>query len=741
MNTTKVDEQLSPRDFVERLCLVKTSDCHIDASAVTPGNEVAAYQLWPALIFNSYKELQHELKEAVSNDKRTIGKITVDFTKLCRTNPKKFKASAEYGIAYLLGRGKSQSSLLFVPKNSEGEIEPDNNNVFDYFAHVDEMEQGKGFCGSEQFQEAYTIAQNRMEASLDNSDSESSPSPAKVNVEVKKERTKAATMTTINSAKKTTFTTGPKTFMDEDVEYSPNLRRKKEMEENEKKVASVGLPTKRKSPRRSDETNEDESVENEASLPMKSVEFTGQGEAVSSPEKPYSDEDDHSETQSEAFCNKDESNIRKSNRASPVLERNCSWAEMYTQMLADGWSYMTGNGLVEWYYLHPTCKGMKKTELMRDKVEGRDYFTSEEKLKTYARLNLGWRAGRAECMELCKSNSPKDAEMADRIKKRKRGPTIKQQQVAKQVEVKPASKAKGGITKSKETNKHTVDVPHPNSPSEESAESRFSQSQGDPFHFDSEILEEPTVSEVGEKSTNKKKKASKRLKFSPPEEEEGSSSSPSSSENSAIGGSGSGSDSSSHQSPVDAAYQVLASKDAWALLMDRFGFTYVGGKYCLPGKENRPHKDSSAVEGMNYFTRLEELRKHLCAYGLPELKKNKYLSEEEVYHLGQWVRYANVVGLGDARKIDPNDVGEINFREAWTMLLKLGLKWSGTAYIYPNADPSQPPLRFERQQDFIVHLARFGIPHVDGIQQNEALDSDERFMLDLHIANTEVDSL
>ena len=737
MNTTKVDEQLSPKDFVERLCLVQTSDDHIDISAVTPGNEVAAYQLWPALIFNSYKELQHELKEAAVTDKRTIGKITIDYTKLCRTNPKKFKAPEEHGIAYLLGRGKSQSSVVFVPKNSEGEIEPDNHHVFDYFAHVDEMEQGKGYCGSEQFQEAYTIAQNRLEASLDNS--ESSPSPAKVNVEVKKERTKAATMTTINSAKKTTFTTGPKTFMEEDVEYSPNLRRKKEMEEESKqRVASVG---KRKSPRRSDETNEYESmsVENEASLPMKSVEFTGQGEAVSSPEKPYSDEDDHSETQSEAFCNKNESNIRKSKRASPVLERNCLWAEMYNHMISDGWSYLKGNDLVEWYYLHPTCKGMKKTELMRDKKEGEDYFTSEKDLKTYARLNLGWRAGRAESMELCKSDSPKDAEMADRIKKRRRGPTIKQQQVAKQVEVKPASKAKGGITKSKETAKHTINLPHPNSPSEESAESRFSQSQDDPFHFDSEIFEEPIVSEVGGKPTNKKKKASKRLKFSPPEEEE-KISSPSSSESSATGGSSSGSDSSSNQSPVDAAYQVLRSKDAWTLLMDCFGFTYYGKYHCLPGKENRPHKDSSAVEGINYFTRLEELRKHLCAYGLPELKENAYLSEEQVDHLGQWVRYANVVGLGDARKIDPNDVGEISFLEAWAMLKKLGLKYT-TAYLYPNPDPSQPPLRFERQQDFIVHLARFGIPHVDGIKQNEALDREERFMLDLHIANTEVDSL
>ena len=156
-----LDKVLAAGDFNERLCLVKTSNDHIDASAVTLGNEVKAYQLWPALIFNSYKELQHILKETVSNYKRTIGKITDDYTKLCRTNPGKFEASAEYGIAYLLG--KSRSSLVFVPKNSHGIVEPDNHDVFDYFQHVDQMEQGTGYCGSEEFQAAYKLVMNRME--------------------------------------------------------------------------------------------------------------------------------------------------------------------------------------------------------------------------------------------------------------------------------------------------------------------------------------------------------------------------------------------------------------------------------------------------------------------------------------------------------------------------------------------------------------------------------------------------
>jgi len=64
--------------------------------------------------------------------------------------------------------------------------------------------------------------------------------------------------------------------------------------------------------------------------------------------------------------------------------------------------------------------------------------------------------------------------------------------------------------------------------------------------------------------------------------------------------------------------QVLASSDAWKVLMKHFSFTFYGGKYCFPGKENRPLKDSSAVLGVNYFSTIEELRQHLRTFGLPK---------------------------------------------------------------------------------------------------------------------------
>ena len=194
----------------------------------------------------------------------------------------------------------------------------------------------------------------------------------------------------------------------------------------------------------------------------------------------------------------------------------------------------------------------------------------------------------------------------------------------------------------------------------------------------------------------------------------------------------------SDQSSINEPYQVMANEDAWRLLMQHSFTLSARGDYCLPDEENRPGKGSSAVEGINYFCSLEDLRKHLCAYGIPGGKKN--LEEDTCVDMDRWVRYANVVGLGDAVEIDPNDVEEIGWKEAWSMLRKLGMKYTNGDYCCPNSVPSKPDFRFERQQDFYVHLARFGIPIVEGIRANEVLNKENRLSLDLHIANTEVDS-
>lgn len=154
-------------------------------------------------------------------------------------------------------------------------------------------------------------------------------------------------------------------------------------------------------------------------------------------------------------------------------------------------------------------------------------------------------------------------------------------------------------------------------------------------------MSSPTVSEleadIGEQSAKRKKGANKKMlktrsdfsnKSCGESESESVSGRNSTSDTSEKSSNFSDSDSDSDQSSEDGMYQIMSGSTAWRLLQERFGFTYHSVKYCLPGKENRPGKDSTAVEGVNYFGSLDELRKHLCAYGIPEVKK--HLTEDEV---------------------------------------------------------------------------------------------------------------
>eukprot|EP00984_Skeletonema_dohrnii_P029183 scaffold19579_cov61-Skeletonema_dohrnii-CCMP3373.AAC.1 len=126
----------------------------------------------------------------------------------------------------------------------------------------------------------------------------------------------------------------------------------------------------------------------------------------------------------------------------------------------------------------------------------------------------------------------------------------------------------------------------------------------------------------------------------------------------------------SEASSEDNTFQVMSSGDAWKLLMENFGFKYHKGMHCLPGNENKPGKDSCAIEGRHYFSTLMELRKHLCAYGIPKCKK--YLAYADVMAISRWVRFANVKGIPDAAFVNPADVGGyLSFRGAWSMLQKL----------------------------------------------------------------------
>jgi len=137
MSTSKSsnpEEQLAHGKFIEQICFVNTPDDNDNDG--TPENndndgEPTVDELWPALKYNSYDELRKQIK-----DKTLQNNIEIEFRKLCSTvnNNINFKLG-EHGVAYLLGREKSQSTLVFVPKNSEGVVVVDEKSVFDWIIH------------------------------------------------------------------------------------------------------------------------------------------------------------------------------------------------------------------------------------------------------------------------------------------------------------------------------------------------------------------------------------------------------------------------------------------------------------------------------------------------------------------------------------------------------------------------------------------------------------------------------
>lgn len=459
---------------------------------------------------------------------------------------------------------------------------------------------------------------------------------------------------------------------------------------------------------------------------------------------------------------------------SPLLEKNnpistpapaesafSSWPDMWDMMKTDGWIYKKGPALIDWIWIHPSKADMKMNDLMKQGTVGVDYVTSEEDLMRYAKTYYGWR-GIVESPE-----SSKEAEMADRIKKRKRRESSAKAEAAAPVTEptrKNVGKGKSRMSISSggkqliQMNRAALrNSPATSATSDVSDASRFSDGapseQSESCRTRSSVAGSPTVSEMefgfGSTPSAKKRTAPKRLSYGKAgrnrsgrkkteEEEESAESTSGYSETSASGASTSSGSSGSAESSVDATYQIMANKDAWLALMKLFGFTFASGKYyCLPGKENKPGSESKAVEGVHYFSSLEELRKNLCAYGLPTSKKA--LLDEERVDIERWVRYAHVANLPDGGIINPAHAGEpINHMQAWGMLQKLGFKHSSGGYKVQNPDITKNPLKFERQQDFYVHLARFGIPRVDGASE---LSQADRLTLDLFICNPGVENV
>eukprot|EP00804_Cyclotella_cryptica_P030433 CCRYP_008514-RA/>CCRYP_008514-RA protein AED:0.01 eAED:0.01 QI:269/1/1/1/0.33/0.25/4/4624/419 len=66
------------------------------------------------------------------------------------------------------------------------------------------------------------------------------------------------------------------------------------------------------------------------------------------------------------------------------------WAAMWQRMRKLGWGWHNGDGLITYYYVHPSHAKLPKKELLEQCTRGVDYFDSEVDVKRYAKNNLGW---------------------------------------------------------------------------------------------------------------------------------------------------------------------------------------------------------------------------------------------------------------------------------------------------------------------------------------------------------------
>lgn len=141
-----------------------------------------------------------------------------------------------------------------------------------------------------------------------------------------------------------------------------------------------------------------------------------------------------------------------------------------------------------------------------------------------------------------------------------------------------------------------------------------------------------------------------------------------------------------------------------------YGDTY----YCFPGV----NLTDEFKLGVHFFHNMQDLRKYLCAYGLPPRSKRvkKQPSEGDLALLEQWIRSAHIQEPYDesaiiSEKMKPKEVKRI--------LKELGYEFNKkhNFYLLPGVSSHESNVgkdRFENLIDLFNHIARFGLSSREG---------------------------
>ena len=166
LGASELDTKLAQHEFFNRICLIKTSP---DPDfAFTPGRArvdqtISAKKLWPALKFNAFNDLMHQLNKDFGphGSGRMKAKFTLAAKRLVHAAGLNL---GQVGFAYLLGKG-DLDYLAVLMKNGNGELNTEGV-IFDFHTSIFGMEQGEELCSSAEFQKASKIAMVRLEITV-----------------------------------------------------------------------------------------------------------------------------------------------------------------------------------------------------------------------------------------------------------------------------------------------------------------------------------------------------------------------------------------------------------------------------------------------------------------------------------------------------------------------------------------------------------------------------------------------
>lgn len=153
----------------------------------------------------------------------------------------------------------------------------------------------------------------------------------------------------------------------------------------------------------------------------------------------------------------------------------------------------------------------------------------------------------------------------------------------------------------------------------------------------------------------------------------------------------------------------------WPLLQ-KAGFTFTNGHYCLPGVD--PSKKRYVLDS-HYFANHLRLRRFLCAYGIKEGGTFNFLNQDDRDRLSLWVRTAIVPRFWGLSQNDiPADVRLALPKKKMHPLFKsLGFKYHKDGLYYlPNEEVNRScglslnGRKLDGEDGLLVFLARFGLP-------------------------------